>query len=168
LSDLTVYGRQETWEDSPACWPKPWLGPNGSVSAQAAFDAGLSLEPRANESVIDEAARTDYKRRIAELEQVIDDADGAGDAEASASARKELDALIEQLASAYGLGGRPRRTPDDIERARKAVTRRIRDAMSRIDRLHPALGRHLPASVHTGGFCCYAPEREVTWTVELS
>jgi predicted dithiol-disulfide oxidoreductase (DUF899 family) len=22
LLDLTVYGRQETWEDSPACWPQ--------------------------------------------------------------------------------------------------------------------------------------------------
>ncbi len=24
LMDLTVYGRQETWEDSPAGWPRPW------------------------------------------------------------------------------------------------------------------------------------------------
>ena len=24
LLDLTVYGRQETWEDSPAGWPKHW------------------------------------------------------------------------------------------------------------------------------------------------
>jgi predicted dithiol-disulfide oxidoreductase (DUF899 family) len=24
LLDLTVYGRQETWEDSPAGWPQPW------------------------------------------------------------------------------------------------------------------------------------------------
>jgi predicted dithiol-disulfide oxidoreductase (DUF899 family) len=24
LLDLTVYGRQETWEDSPAGWPKRW------------------------------------------------------------------------------------------------------------------------------------------------
>lgn len=27
LIDLTVYGRQETWEDSPAGWPRRW-GPN--------------------------------------------------------------------------------------------------------------------------------------------
>ena len=26
LLDMTVYGRQETWEDSPAGWPKPWTG----------------------------------------------------------------------------------------------------------------------------------------------
>ena len=24
LLDLTVYGRQESWEDSPAGWPQPW------------------------------------------------------------------------------------------------------------------------------------------------
>ena len=24
LLDLTVYGRQETWEDSPAGWPQPF------------------------------------------------------------------------------------------------------------------------------------------------
>jgi hypothetical protein len=24
LMDLTVYGRQERWEDSPAGWPQPW------------------------------------------------------------------------------------------------------------------------------------------------
>jgi len=26
LLDLTVYGRQETWEDSPAGWPQPRQG----------------------------------------------------------------------------------------------------------------------------------------------
>ncbi|HEX3425748.1 MAG TPA: DUF899 family protein [Acidimicrobiales bacterium] len=26
LMDLTVYGRQEPWEDSPAGWPQPWEG----------------------------------------------------------------------------------------------------------------------------------------------
>jgi predicted dithiol-disulfide oxidoreductase (DUF899 family) len=26
LLDLTVYGRQEPWEDSPTGWPQPWTG----------------------------------------------------------------------------------------------------------------------------------------------
>ena len=29
LLDLTVYGRQETWEDSPAGWPQRWEGNKG-------------------------------------------------------------------------------------------------------------------------------------------
>jgi predicted dithiol-disulfide oxidoreductase (DUF899 family) len=28
LMDRTVYGRQESWEDSPAGWPQPWGGVN--------------------------------------------------------------------------------------------------------------------------------------------
>ncbi len=33
LLDLTVYGRQETWEDSPPGWPKPWMGSSERVRA---------------------------------------------------------------------------------------------------------------------------------------
>ena len=108
-----------------------------------------------------------YKRRITELRQDIDEAEIVGDGEAGANARQELDVLVEHLASAYGLGGKPRRTPDNIERARKTVTRRIRHAVARIDRAHPALGRHLHASLHTGVYCSYAPERDLTWTIDL-
>lgn len=117
--------------------------------------------------VIDEAAKANYKRRIAELEEEVDDAQARGDSGAIAKAREELDFVTRELSSAYGLGGRHRRTPDHVERARKAVTRRIRDAVGRIDRAHPALGRHLHASIHTGVFCSYAPERDIIWTVEL-
>lgn len=136
------------------------------ASRREVLEAGLSIGETANETVIDEAARVNYKRRIAELEQERDDAEARGDGEARANAREELDFLIEELASAYGLGGRPRRTPDHVERARKAVTRRIRDALARIDRVHPALGRHFHAAVHTGVFCSYQPERDIVWTVE--
>jgi predicted dithiol-disulfide oxidoreductase (DUF899 family) len=30
LLDLTVYGRQEPWQDSPVDWPQPWGGSNGN------------------------------------------------------------------------------------------------------------------------------------------
>jgi hypothetical protein len=47
LMDLTVYGRQEQWEDSPPGWPRPWEdGParmrtNGRPIAQwSRVDAG--------------------------------------------------------------------------------------------------------------------------------
>jgi predicted dithiol-disulfide oxidoreductase (DUF899 family) len=33
LLDLTVYGRQETWEDSPAGWLKPWTGTSERLRA---------------------------------------------------------------------------------------------------------------------------------------
>jgi pimeloyl-ACP methyl ester carboxylesterase len=135
-------------------------------SVREALEAGLSARPSSGEPIIDEAARASYKRRITELNQDIDEAETLGHDEDSARARQELDMLVEHLASAYGIGGTIRRTPDNAERARKAVTRRIRDAIARIDRVHPILGRHLAASLHTGVFCSYRPERDVAWVVE--
>ena len=70
-----------------------------------------------------------------------------------------------ELTGAYGLGGRPRRAGDPAEKARTTVTSRIRDAIGRVESVHPDLGRHLRASVRTGTFCSYVPERSVVWEV---
>jgi tetratricopeptide (TPR) repeat protein len=114
--------------------------------------------------VIDLQAREAYRRRLAELDEEIDDADRAGDPERSARAAAEKDALVAQLAAAFGLGGRPRRAGDPAERARQTVTARIRDALGRIDTVHPDLGRHLRRSVRTGRLCVYEPDTPVRWS----
>ena len=85
----------------------------------------------------------------------LDEADEYGDVAGSAGLHAERDALIAQLAAAYGLGGRPRRSGRLCRTARTAVTARIRDAIRRIEDLHPQLGRHLSRSVRTGTFCIY-------------
>lgn len=141
----------------------PGVSPHGAAPNRLPSDLrsdGVRTDP-----VIDEQARAAYERRIVQLEQDVDDARERGDLALAEQAAAELDALVSHLAAAYGLGGTVRRTPDHVERARKAVTRRIRDALSRIDDVHPLLGRHLRASVRTGVFCCYAPERTVSWAV---
>jgi hypothetical protein len=135
-----------------------------SIPPSHAAEAGLATEGW-GEAVIDQAARADYQRRISELEQEIEEAQERGDGEAHADAREELEALITQLTAADGLAGRPRRSPDPVERARKAVTRRIRNAMRRITRAHPRLGQHLAASIRTGVYCSYQPERDIVWSV---
>jgi non-specific serine/threonine protein kinase len=75
-------------------------------------------------------------------------------------ARVELDLRAGQLAAAVGLGGRDRRAADATERARLNVTRAIRGAIRRIRIVHPRVARHLTASVVTGRFCRYEPDRE--------
>jgi hypothetical protein len=45
------------------------------------------------------------------------------------------------------------------ERARKAVTARIRDAIRRITDAHPELGAHLDRTVRTGTTCRYEPSQ---------
>ncbi|MGH9281609.1 MAG: hypothetical protein ACRD0S_01595, partial [Acidimicrobiales bacterium] len=73
------------------------------------------------------------------------------------------DALLAQLSGGVGLGGRARRAGSSAEKARVTVTRRIRDAMARVEAAHPELGRHLRHSVRTGAFCAYDPVTPVSW-----
>ena len=56
------------------------------------------------------------------------------------------------------------RTAEAVERARKAVTNRIRQTVTRIASVHQALGLHLRNAVHTGTRCIYTPERPTQWS----
>lgn len=74
-----------------------------------------------------------------------------------------MDALVDQLVEGLGLGGRARAKGSSAERARSAVTQRIRSTIRRLEDQHPALGRHLRASVRTGTYCAYEPEVPTRW-----
>lgn len=114
---------------------------------------------------IDGQARAAYKERLRVLQAELDDADDAGDPERGAAAQREMDALTAELAAAYGLHG-PRRTGDPAERARAAVTQRIRSALTKVTAVHPAAGEHLERAVVTGRFCCYRPRDDGAWVVQ--
>ena len=122
------------------------------------------LPPQADAGpLLDEQARSDYRRRMQELAEEGDLASAAGDTVRAEQARAELDALTDAVAAAFGLGGRPRKAGDPAERARSTVTARIRSAVAKVEEAHPALGRHLQNSVRTGTFCSYRPERAGGW-----
>jgi hypothetical protein len=112
---------------------------------------------------LDATARAAYRNRLVEIEAELDDADERADIGRSSALAEERDALLSQLAGAFGLGGRARPTGQSAERARTAVRARIRDALARIEAVHPALGRHLHRSVRTGSFCTYDPDPPTTW-----
>ena len=124
---------------------------------------GGPAEPPGADPVLDEWARAAYRRRLAELDELLDAADARGDPAASDRARAERSALLAELAAATGLGGRRRRLGDEDERARKAVTARVRDVLRRIRAVHPELADHLDAAVSTGTACRYAPAEPVSW-----
>jgi hypothetical protein len=56
-----------------------------------------------------------------------------------------------------GLGGRDRSATPEIERARSAVSKRIKAGPRQLAAEDPALGLHLSATISTGYFCCYRP-----------
>ncbi len=108
--------------------------------------------------LLDRRARDEYRRRLADLEGELADAEESRDLGRTTRARAELEFLEAELARAVGLGGRPRRAGSAAERARVNVQRRLREAIRRIALHSPRLGRHLENAVHTGTYCRYAPE----------
>jgi TolB-like protein len=115
------------------------------------------------EPVVDDRARREIEQRVRDLQRELDDADRQNDQSRSTRAREELDQIVEALSGAIGLRGRPRRLGSGAERARSAVTWRMRSAMKKIASTHPRLGRHLENSVRTGTFCTYEPETPIEW-----
>ncbi len=107
---------------------------------------------------IDAEAREAYRARIAELREELDEAERFHDRERVARAHTELQVLTDELAGAFGLGGRRRLSPSAAERARQSVTKALHDALRRIQAADPALGDHLSRSVRTGSFCIYDPD----------
>ena len=63
-------------------------------------------------------ARSAYRLRVEELRADIDEALEAGRLESAEALQAELDALVAELARAFGLGGRDRRAASAAERAR--------------------------------------------------
>jgi TolB-like protein len=115
-------------------------------------------------AAMDSRARAACQRRILDLQAELAEAERHNDLARSERLAAELDGVIEQLSAAVGLGGRIRKLGDPAEKARTAVTWRIRSAIRKITEAHHPLGRHLEASIRTGAFCAYEPERPVAWT----
>jgi hypothetical protein len=125
--------------------------------------AGRSAEPRGDDPVLDARARRELTSRARELQEQIDDAETLNDRGRAERAREELDGIVTALSGALGLGGRSRRLGSAAERARTAVTWRIRNAIRKIATAHPVLGRHLENAVRTGTYCAYSPDRPIDW-----
>jgi TolB-like protein len=127
--------------------------------------AGRPAETGGENPVLDDRARREYRIRLADLQREIDEAERDSDPARGSRAQEEMDALVEALAGALGLGGRSRSLGSAAERARSAVTWRIRSAVRKIATVHPSLGRHLENSVRTGTYCSYQPERPIDWDI---
>lgn len=112
---------------------------------------------------LDARAKLEYQRRLTDLREELAEAERFGDGGRASRAREEIEALAEQLAAGVGLGGRDRPVASHAERARVAVTQRLKTTIAKIRESQPSLARHLAASVKTGAFCSYDPEPRVTW-----
>jgi len=137
----------------------PPTGPAG-VGTRAAV-----LRSASEDAVLDERARAQYRARLVDLRDDLEAAEADADIARAELARAEMDAIASELAAALGLGGRARSAGHPAERARKAVTQRIRNSLKRLADVHPELAAHLDRSIRTGQFCTYRPEHTVGWSL---
>lgn len=115
--------------------------------------------------VIDAQALKAYRRRLAEIDTELDEADSWGDAARGEQLAAERDALLAEVSAGTGIGGRPRTTGSGAERARVTVRKAIAGALEAIHAADPVVARHLTARVRTGVRCCYQPDPDapVEW-----
>ena len=117
--------------------------------------------------VLDDLAREAYRRRLAEVDEDIEEATRLHDVGRVELAERDRAFLIAELTRAVGLGGRGRTTGGTAERARTSVARSLRYAIDRLAERDPTLGAHLKQSVRTGTYCSYSPDplAPVAWEV---
>jgi len=115
------------------------------------FDSSLERSASA-ESTLDAAARSQYRRRLTE----IDARPTPSDAE-----RFEADFLRRELSG----GTHVVSNSAELERLRVRVTKSIRRAIDHIATDSPELGAHLRTSVETGRTCVYQPPDGRSWSV---
>lgn len=115
------------------------------------------------EKLLDDKARKIYQQKILDLQNDLHLAEQNCDYSQVERLQEEYDQLIDYLSKSFGLKGKSRETGGTVEKARSAITWRIRNAIARIEQYHPPLGAHLANAVKTGTLCSYQPEREVQW-----
>jgi len=130
--------------------------------------AGTTLDEPDTGPLLDTAARAAYRARLNALDDELDAARDRHDLGREQRLDQEREALLGELRRAAGLGGRPRPAGSGTaERARKAVTARIREAIRHVESVLPDLGVHLDRSVVTGTTCRYDPVDGLRWRVDV-
>lgn len=131
--------------------------PGEDIPALALESGGAVTWAPPGPEMLDDIARAAYRARLRAIAAELDAADQAGNSERSRALVAEQGHLLAELQRATGLGGRARRSSDEVERARVNVTRNLRRVIGQIAEVAPATAAHLAASIRTGAACRYEP-----------
>ena len=117
--------------------------------------------------VLDHEARRAYRRRLADVEEDLQEARDMHDEARVELAMRDREFLLAELSRAVGLHGRARSTGSTTERARTRVARAIRYTLDRLVEQHPLAAAHLRQGIRTGSYCSYRsdPAFPVHWAV---
>jgi hypothetical protein len=129
--------------------------------------AGSADRSRGGDAIADREALASYRRRLHDIDDDLDEASRHHDPARVEELVAERGELLDELGRVTGQGGRQRTFANHpAERARKATTARIRDAIRRLEPVLPELAAHLHERVVTGTFCRYRGDDQHGWRVE--
>jgi tetratricopeptide (TPR) repeat protein len=159
--ELLAHLIEHPWIEIPASTlMRQGAEPRGAVVEERSLaEDGLSIRTTLGDAgePIDETALRDYEKRLDVLRAELEQARNNHDVGWAGHVQAEIESLQNQLAGAFGLRARGRRIGSDAERARVAVTKRLREVIRRVEPLHEGLARHLRAAIRTGTRCSYRP-----------
>jgi tetratricopeptide (TPR) repeat protein len=139
-----------------------WTGQPVSGSSRAADDlekARIHITgPGDAGKILDAQAKSNYRRRLSELREELEEAKKLGDLRRAEQAEREIDALTSELSRAVRLGGRNRRAASASERSRQSITKSIKSTLDTIGRAEVTLAELLSRCIKTGTFCVYRPD----------
>jgi len=126
--------------------------------------AGLAEETSKGSigEVIDQESLRSYRDRIREIDEDLEEAIEFNDPLRQEKLSEEREAVLKQVQSAQGLGGRVRQKFDS-DRSRKTVCRAITRSVDAIQLVHPQLGLHLHKSIKLGLEVSYCPDVVIDW-----
>lgn len=141
--------------------------PGRDVSALE-LAGGQQLAGQSMDVLTDIDALRAYRARLLEIDVEMETSQDHADIGRRELLEHEREQLLAEVRRTTGLGGRPRPSASEpAERARKAVTARLRDAIRRLEAVTPRVAAHLDRSVHTGLRCVYRPaaDDQIHWHV---
>ena len=120
--------------------------------------------------MLDQEAKLQYRRRLHELGEKLEDLREKGAHDRAAEIESEIDFIQHEVARAVGLGGRNRRAGSTAERARLNVTRAIKSAIEKIALRDSTVAKLLDSSIRTGSFCSYVRDHnnQTNWRFSLA
>jgi len=130
-----------------------------ALSVGGPGDAGEMLDPQ---------AKREYRRRLAELEEELEELKRHGDHQRGVKVEDEIAFLKREMVRAVTRRGHDRRAGSASERARLNVTRAIKAALQKISEYDAPFGELLDSSIRTGLFCSYVPDPRITITWQFS
>jgi hypothetical protein len=143
---------------------KAWISPTDDKIADPS-QSGLDVRSDLGDAgaLLDERAKEDYRRRLRELREELEETEQFKDTRRQNQILVEIDAVAAELKAAVGRNGIDRRSASHFERARSTVSKRIRFALKHIRQADAAAGTHLNDSIRTGYKCSYLPKQKIEW-----